>query len=87
MSNPNYIFIFIKTQEVQFSAWHTHSEMVVCRYSLAFFFDPDFYTNVECVPSCRSTDNPAKFPPIESGAYILQLYADTHKSYKAKEDH
>ena len=55
------------------------------RYSVPFFFDPDFNTKVECLPTCQDEKNPAKFLPIESGAYILQLYADSHKSYKAKE--
>ena len=56
------------------------------RYSLPLFFDPDYYTPIECLPTCQSAENPAKFPPVKSGEYTLGRYADTHNSYDSKEE-
>ena len=30
------------------------------RYSIPFFFEPNFDTRVECLPSCCSPDNPPR---------------------------
>lgn len=48
------------------------------RYSIAFFLEPSFNCVVKCLPTCHSEDNPAKFPPITFGAYLMQRYEDTH---------
>lgn len=48
------------------------------RYSIAFFMDPNYECVVESLETCTSRDNPAKFPPILSGEYLIQRYADTH---------
>ena len=41
------------------------------RYSLAFFFDPNFYATLQPVSSCVSKHNPKIYPDITAGAYIL----------------
>lgn len=41
------------------------------RYSLPFFFDPNWDTVVECLPHCQSPDYPAKYPPVQAGSYLL----------------
>ena len=41
------------------------------RYAIPFFCDPDHDTVIECLPTCRSADNPAKYPPIRFGDYAL----------------
>lgn len=57
------------------------------RYSIPFFFEPNFYTKVECLPQCCSADNPPRYPPTTSGQHILDMYSQTHASYKDKDDH
>jgi isopenicillin N synthase-like dioxygenase len=49
------------------------------RYAIPFFCDPDHDTMIECLPSCRSVDNPAKYPPIRFGDYALWFAS---KSYQ-----
>jgi len=49
------------------------------RYAIPFFCDPDHDTNIECLPTCRSGDNPAKYPSIRFGDYALWFAA---KSYQ-----
>jgi isopenicillin N synthase-like dioxygenase len=39
------------------------------RYSLPFFFDPDFYTPVACLEPCLGDG--AKFPPTTAGQHLL----------------
>jgi isopenicillin N synthase-like dioxygenase len=44
------------------------------RYSTVFFAAPNYHTQVECLPGCLSKDNPAKYPPISAGEYIVSRY-------------
>ncbi|MGE0735658.1 MAG: isopenicillin N synthase family dioxygenase [Alphaproteobacteria bacterium] len=48
------------------------------RYSLAFFFDPDFDTVVECLPSCQGPGNPARYAPTTWGYYITERFNANH---------
>ena len=47
------------------------------RYSVPFFCEPDFDTNVECLAVCCSEENPAKYPPTTSGQFLLDKYKET----------
>ena len=49
------------------------------RYALPFFFDPDHDTMIECLPSCRSVDQSAKYPPIKFGDYALWFAAQRYE--------
>ncbi|KAG9401619.1 hypothetical protein AC1031_009475 [Aphanomyces cochlioides] len=51
------------------------------RYSIPFFFEPNFNCLVTCFPSCVTPDRPAKYPPILAGENLLQKYRNTHASY------
>jgi isopenicillin N synthase-like dioxygenase len=52
------------------------------RYSIPFFYEPNFDTIVECLPTCVSLpDNPAKYPPTTSGQYLLDKYQQTHADF------
>ena len=51
------------------------------RFSIPFFYEPAFYSRVECLPNCCSEDNPAMFPPTFSGQHVLDKYAQTHASF------
>ncbi|MCW5770699.1 MAG: isopenicillin N synthase family oxygenase [Rhodospirillaceae bacterium] len=53
------------------------------RYSLAFFFDPDFETVVECLPSCTGPGNPPRYPRAVWGDYITERFDANHAYRKA----
>ena len=53
------------------------------RYSMAFFFDPDFDTVVECLPTCRSAANPPRYPRTTWGEYLTQRFDANHAYRKA----
>eukprot|EP00903_Cladosiphon_okamuranus_P004419 g4417.t1 len=45
------------------------------RYSVVMFFDPDPGVTVDCLPSCVSEDNPAKYEPFSTyinGTLVIQ---------------
>jgi len=44
------------------------------RYSTVFFAAPNYRTQVECLPSCKSAENPPRYPPISAGDYIVSRY-------------
>jgi isopenicillin N synthase-like dioxygenase len=52
------------------------------RYSLPFFFDPDFYTPVSCLETCLG-DGP-KFPPTTAGQHLLDKINASFTYHKAK---
>src|SRR5216683_1666013 len=56
-----------------------HNVSGQARYAIPFFCDPDHDTVIECLPSCRSADNPAKYAPIRFGDYALWFAS---KSYQ-----
>jgi isopenicillin N synthase-like dioxygenase len=41
------------------------------RQSIAFFLHPNYDASVECLPTCQSVDNPAKYEPIRAGDYMM----------------
>jgi isopenicillin N synthase-like dioxygenase len=43
------------------------------RYSAAFFFDPNFHTRVECLPTCTSTTRPMRYPVTTAGEHLLAM--------------
>jgi isopenicillin N synthase-like dioxygenase len=49
------------------------------RYSIPTFFNLDYHTMVSCLPTCQSPANPAKYPPIQSGDYLLSRFRDVQK--------
>jgi isopenicillin N synthase-like dioxygenase len=51
------------------------------RYSIPFFYEPDFDTRVECLEICCSNDNPPKWKPTTSGQHLLDKYKETHTDF------
>ncbi|HUO64072.1 MAG TPA: 2-oxoglutarate and iron-dependent oxygenase domain-containing protein [Terriglobales bacterium] len=47
------------------------------RISLVFFHQPNYDALIECLPSCRSAGNPAKYPPVTSGEHRNRKFAAT----------
>ncbi len=41
------------------------------RYSLPFFFDPDFDAALTCLATCVSPQRPARYPPTTGGQHLL----------------
>lgn len=54
--------------------------MTRARYSIVYFTAPDLDTVVECIPTCASESNPAKYEPVTWGDYMVmkakQQYPD-----------
>ncbi|XP_052880387.1 2-oxoglutarate-Fe(II) type oxidoreductase hxnY-like isoform X3 [Gossypium arboreum] len=57
------------------------------RYSIAYFVEPSHDCLVECLPTCKSENNPPKFPPIYCATYLSQRYKDTHAELSLYEKH
>jgi len=55
------------------------------RYSIPFFYEPNFDTTVRCLDVCCSEGKPAKYPPTTSGQHLLDKYAETHSDFKPKD--
>ncbi|NIA69277.1 isopenicillin N synthase family oxygenase [Pelagibius litoralis] len=54
------------------------------RYSIPFFFDPNFQARVEALPSCSGPDRPAKFAPTTSGQHLLDMINATFDYHREK---
>jgi len=48
------------------------------RYSLPFFFDPDFEAVIECLPTCQGPGNPPRHEPIR---YLDHIVAFTNRNF------
>jgi isopenicillin N synthase-like dioxygenase len=53
------------------------------RYSLPYFFDPDFSAPVVCLESCKGDG--AKFPPTTAGQHLLDMINASFAYHKAKD--
>lgn len=47
------------------------------RYSIAFFCNANKDTMIECLDTCQSESNPAKYPPVNAHAYLTQRLVKT----------
>ena len=48
------------------------------RFSIPFFFHPDFDTEVACLPSCQSEDDPPRYAPTTTGAHIVRRLQEAY---------
>ena len=55
------------------------------RYSVPFFYDPNFDTEVRVLDVCCSPDNPPKYPHTTSGQHLLDKYKQTHADFRPEE--
>ena len=51
------------------------------RYSIPYFFEPNFDSKIECLPFCCSPARPAIYPPLISGQHLLNMYKGSHDSF------
>ncbi len=47
------------------------------RQSLVFFHNPNYDAEIACIPTCRSADQPAKYPPTTSGEHLRRQFVRT----------
>ena len=47
------------------------------RYSMPFFFDPNYEARVACLPSCLAPGERPRHTPVVAGEYLLSRYNDT----------
>ena len=52
------------------------------RYSIPFFYEPNF----DCVVSCLKSCGEARYAPTTSGQYLLDKYAATHAHCATEEE-
>ena len=45
------------------------------RLSIGYFHEANYDTVVECLPSCRSPDNPPKYAPITAGEHLYSQFS------------
>ena len=53
------------------------------RLSIVFFTSPDDASEIACLPSCATADNPAKYPPVSAEAHILAKIGQTYTDHPA----
>ncbi|GFH46518.1 hypothetical protein CTEN210_02992 [Chaetoceros tenuissimus] len=70
--------VIIKTNETD----DLNSKRRRDRYSIPFFYEPDFDTLVECISTCEGKGG-AKYSPIKSGEYLLNKYHQTHSDFNS----
>ena len=56
----------------------TDNRVQKSRYSIAFFCQPNFDTEISCLESCQEADRPPLYPPIASGDYLLSRLQATY---------
>jgi len=49
------------------------------RISLPLFFNPFYETMIECLPSCKGADRPAKYEPVMAGPYVRSLVEQSQR--------
>lgn len=52
------------------------------RYSIPFFFDPNYDAHIACLPNCQGPERPVRYTPVLAGPYLVQRFNDTFK-YRA----
>ena len=53
------------------------------RLSIPYFCQPAYEAVIECIDTCRSAANPARYPPITSGQILTQRYESSYSLDKA----
>lgn len=54
------------------------------RYSLPYFFDPDFNAEVACLPTCLAPGEKPKYPLTTSGRHLLDMINASFEYHKEK---
>lgn len=54
------------------------------RYSIPFFVEPDFDTDVSCLPNCCAAGETPKYAPISAGDWMIYCFNNTY-AYRQEE--
>ena len=54
------------------------------RYSMPFFFDPNFEADLTVLPTCSGPDNPPKYPPTTGGRHLLDMINTTFDYHRQR---
>lgn len=49
------------------------------RQSIAFFHQPNWEAEIECIPTCLGRGEKAKYPPVRSGEHLMEKFRRTVK--------
>ena len=52
------------------------------RYSIPFFFSPDYNARIECLPSCVDANNPPRYAPCTAGEHLDEMFRRTYGELK-----
>ena len=52
-----------------------HDGVAPYKSSLVFFHIPNWDAEIACLPNCMGADNPAKYPPVTTGDFVMDLIA------------
>ena len=55
------------------------------RYSLPFFFDPDFNAEITCLPTCLAPGEMPKYQPTTAGQHLLDMINASFEYHREKE--
>jgi isopenicillin N synthase-like dioxygenase len=44
------------------------------RYSVPFFYTPDHFSRIECLPGCSGPDRPARYAPCLAGEHMMEMF-------------
>lgn len=47
------------------------------RYSMPFFYEPNYDALIRCLDTCRSADDPPKYADVVAGEYLVSRFDDT----------
>lgn len=54
------------------------------RYSMPYFYDPEFETPVVCLETCTGPDDPPRYPPTTGGRHLLDKIGETFEYHRAR---
>jgi len=54
------------------------------RFSIPIFYNPNYDTEVMCLPSCQSAENPPRHPPQVLGDYLVSKFSRAYAYRQAK---
>jgi isopenicillin N synthase-like dioxygenase len=54
------------------------------RYSMPFFFDPDFNADLTALPTCVGPDRPPRYPPTTGGQHLIDRINETFSYHREK---
>jgi len=67
--------------------FHSTVHRVICdggyeRYSIPFFFEPNYDTKIDCLEGCWRERNPKKYERVTMGKFLKMKYYETHKDFE-----